>query len=386
MTVTVGLCWEALWNENENFNLAQKAYYISTELSDGDNKAAGLVRLGRLANKNGFFKQADSYFKNSKKYWDVLEHCVFYIVYYGDNFFKWGDFKNALVYFKKAYDISLKYPPSHQLNSCNESLLNLGLVYKATGDYDTAKKAFEESLKHDPDYVLAINEIKKMEALEEALDIANKIKIDHYIEYQLDELYQALHRTAIDDWNEIIVYETLREYLKKRPKNGLAWLWYGRALRDIGYSKESFKAFDEGLNVCGKEERNLIYFEIGRACEFYRTREEAENWYSKCFANGKIEVGWRWETRGKNLSVLCRFNEARKCFEKAFYCTDSSVEDDNLSYLSGLTFRAEENFIDAREAFQEAVDDNPKNKMAQSALDGLADIETTMEEVAAVRV
>lgn len=161
-------------------------------------------------------------------------------------------------------------------------------------------------------------------------------------------------------------------------------MWYGIVLKSTSRGEEAFKAFEEALRHSIPEIKTKIYIHIARACEIYRTRKEAEGWYSKSFVKREKITSGQWEERGENLSKLSRFDEERECFKKALESSDDSIEKNQIWYLLGLTYRAEENFNNAQPAFQTAIEENPNNKEVQSALRGLEGIEKTIEEVATI--
>lgn len=256
--------------------------------------------------------------------------------------------------------------------------MNIGLVHKSMGAYQESEAIFKNVVNDSK----ARHELDKIQCVGEASDIARKIRESHYRIDQVAELYLAIHESARDNWNEILIFETLKEYLKLNKDHGLAWIWYGRALRGLFHWRKAEKAFKKALEYCQEEIQGAIFVELGiNSCRGEAASVEADKWYAlACKVKGKDE-GFFWKNRGQNFLFLGRLDEANECFEKVYDCHWGSFEDDEILYFQGLVFRAKKDFIRARSYFKESLEDNPENSKSKKALNGLEGIEECIDIV-----
>ncbi|MFZ6742792.1 tetratricopeptide repeat protein [Undibacterium sp. JH2W] len=82
----------------------------------------------------------------------------------GENLVCLGEFDEAITCFETAQ--------LGEHNHKDEALYNLGLAYRAKGDYRKASICFEEAIQITPNYELAINALNGMKKLDEALKLA----------------------------------------------------------------------------------------------------------------------------------------------------------------------------------------------------------------------
>jgi len=370
--------------ETEQYFEAYKAYQSSAKLLDGNEKGRAYVRLGVLEKLFGRFEESEIYFNQASELSSQPDPSFW--VLFGATCLARGKYKEALSHFKRAHDLSKQSTDDIDHNLCDESCLNLGYVYRRLERYPEAIVAFKEALRCNPSYKRAKDELDIMEALEEALDISNKIKNRHYRDDQLEELYLALHHSADENWNPIIIYEALREYLKLKPGNGLAWVWYSKASRDLGRGNEAFEALDKAVKNCpiDLKLKLLPSLDIDRAmlCEIFKTREEAEKWYEIALKKVVNRNTVNWLRRGKNLAILGEFESASQCYEKALKCRPdiNYYPLDEVYSEMGIIARSWGKFKKAKNYFEESLEINPENIKAKNALEGLRGIEKTLEK------
>ncbi|HID99941.1 MAG TPA: tetratricopeptide repeat protein [Thiotrichaceae bacterium] len=197
-------------------------------------------------------------------------------------------------------------------------------------------------------------------------------------EQDLDEIYHSAREQFDKSDCEIHVVELLAPYLKKRPKQGPAWLLYGDALRIIGRAKQAMDALLTALELAPEKEKSYIYGRIGLLCQTHHSPAESEKWYKRATETETMPVAWLWILRAYNLTALEQYEKSLNCLQKA---TRLKSEERDEAFLNiALVFRAMGQYSQAIEALKQALEINPSYQEAQSVLNGLIGIEETIDK------
>lgn len=199
----------------------------------------------------------------------------------------------------------------------------------------------------------------------------------------LDTVYKLAKNEEHRKDRELHIIELLGPYLKKRPQHAYAWYLYGDSLRVIGRAKDALAAFKRALKLVPLEYKGTVYARMGMLCEEYRSPSEAKQWFNLATQTGQCEVGWIWIYKGGNLASLNEFEGALECYRNAL--TKEDVDKDEIFLNIGYVLRAMGNYTEAVASFREALKITPEYQEAQSALDGLVDIQKTIKVVAKIR-
>ncbi len=111
-----------------------------------------------------------------------------------------------------------------------------------------------------------------------------------------------------------VAAEVFEAYLRFRSDDGLAWFWFGNALRRVGRLEESVRAYIRAR--CYRPDDPYVLARLGIVlAELWRHVEAEEHFIiAGCRAP---DVIWIWETWAESLFRVGRFLEAREKLEIA---------------------------------------------------------------------
>jgi len=196
----------------------------------------------------------------------------------------------------------------------------------------------------------------------------------------LNEIFSLADIEADNEHRAIHVVELLQPYLQLRPNHGQAWFIYGECLRIVGRSDEAMDALLKALELAPEQTKSNIFGRIGFLCRQHNSPREAEKWFKQATENSKKPLGWSWILRGANLAIMGEYEKALDCYQEALDFED--IDRDEVFLNKGLVLRALKKYHEAKLAFQEALKVNPTYQEAQSNLEGLLDIEETLQKTA----
>lgn len=126
-------------NNKEKFlNLALNNYYLLSKMNPAD--IINYTQLGRIYDYKKNNKLAKEYFYRAI---NIEANNPFTNFYFGDYYFKRRDYKNALKYYKVAYNNG--YNKQYEIN------LRLAIIYEKLADLVNAKNFYEISYNIKPD-------------------------------------------------------------------------------------------------------------------------------------------------------------------------------------------------------------------------------------------
>ena len=196
----------------------------------------------------------------------------------------------------------------------------------------------------------------------------------------LDEIFSLSDKEANNDHRAAHVIELLQPYLQLRPNHGRAWFLYGECLRIVGRSQEAMEALLKALEWAPEQTKPNVLGRIGFLCRQHRSPAEAEKWFKLATEKSQKPPGWAWILRGANLAIMGEYEKALDCHQEALNFED--IDRDEVFLNMGLVLRAMKRYHEAILAFQEAPKLNPTYQEAQWNLEGLLDIEETLQKTA----
>ena len=194
----------------------------------------------------------------------------------------------------------------------------------------------------------------------------------------LDEIFSRSDKEADNDYRAAHVVELLQKYLQLRPNHGRAWFIYGECLRIVGRSHEAMDALLKALELAPEQTKSNILGRIGFLCRQHRSPIEAEKWFKLATEKPQKPIGWAWILRGANLAIMGEYEKALDCYQEAL--NFENIDKDEVFLNRGLVLRAMKRYNEARLAFKEALKLNPTYQEAQWNLEGLLDIEETLQK------
>jgi len=148
----------------------------------------------------------------------------------------------------------------------------------------------------------------------------------------------------------------------------------------LGRSQEAMDALLKALEFAPEQIKSTIFGRIGFLCRQHISPMEAEKWFKQATENTQKPIGWAWILRGANLAVMGEYERALDCYQEALNLEE--IDRDEVFLNIGLVLRAMKRYNEAILAFQEALKLNPTYQEAQWNLEGLLDIEETLQKTA----
>lgn len=180
---------------------------------------------------------------------------------------------------------------------------------------------------------------------------------------------------------DVHVVELLRVYLKFDSQRGLAWFYFGDALRHVGRLQEAEDALLKAVDLAPKGSRFTVYARFGMLMSKRGSPSDAEKWYRLATSEAGCP-GWIWGLRGANLLHTENYRLAKSCLETALTSEDVVTEEVFLNLA--LMECAQRRYEEARKHLNAALAIDPNYHEAKRVLQSLVGIEETIEIAALV--
>ena len=153
-------------------------------------------------------------------------------------------------------------------------------------------------------------------------------------------------------------------------------------MRILGDFDEAEVSFLKALEHAPPDKRFSIHTRLAMMYGDRGDYKKAEALYAKaCRSRDGRNLGWLWMLRGANLANTRRsFKRFERCFRAAM--TMSDVDIDEAYWNLGYVLRAQGQYMEAREAFEEVLRLEPKDRDAKKGLRSLKGIEEAMTKAA----
>ena len=157
-----GIALRELGRHNEGLSALTKAYELTPETHQG----FIAMQIGVLIKDYRSPKEASAWFEIGTKYLGPSSGWPWVIR--GENLVSMGEFDAAIACFKTAQ--------SGEHDQKDEALFNLGLVYRAVGDYEKAVLCLERAIQITPNYEDAIKALEGLKGLNETLKLTLELR------------------------------------------------------------------------------------------------------------------------------------------------------------------------------------------------------------------
>lgn len=169
-----------------------------------------------------------------------------------------------------------------------------------------------------------------------------------------------------------LTVELGKRYLAKYPDEAWALIFYGMALQTLARYREARTAYDQALPLLPPEEHERIFRQLGHLEEDQAHIPQAETWYREAIV-AKPHDATAYIYLGGMLAKNGRLDEAEECHRQGINCSDGCIEE---AYLNlGYVLRAKEQYLEALQAFREALARDPLDTATQEAI---ADMEQVL--------
>jgi tetratricopeptide (TPR) repeat protein len=123
---------------------ARLALGTALRKADETNRESVFYHIGHLYRDKGDYRRAETWYRRAVE----LRATTNNLVFLGACLARQGKYSEAKQFHQQAIDLNTENP--------DEAYFNLGLIFRAEGNYQEALKSFERAIEHDPDYALAI--------------------------------------------------------------------------------------------------------------------------------------------------------------------------------------------------------------------------------------
>jgi tetratricopeptide (TPR) repeat protein len=172
-------------------------------------------------------------------------------------------------------------------------------------------------------------------------------------------------RLADDRVQTAVVVELCRKHLRKFPKHGIAWLYYGMAQIDLHRYAAAEKAIRRALSLCPQNSLAIANMRMGHLFNVRGEYIEAARWYRKAVKLKPHDATYHIFL-ADNAFKFGFLKEAEKHFRTALKCSEGAVDEAYFN-LGGILL-GRRDYHGAIECYKEALKIDPKYKIAKERL------------------
>jgi tetratricopeptide (TPR) repeat protein len=173
-------------------------------------------------------------------------------------------------------------------------------------------------------------------------------------------------RLADDRGQTAVVVELCKKHLRKFPKHGPAWLWFGMSQISLARYAEAEKAIRRAITFCPKNKSHGSYAQMGHLFQAKGDFEQSALWYRKAIKHKPHDATYRIFL-GSNLFKRGLLKQSAVCYRRALKCSEGCLEEAYFN-LGGILL-GQRNYSEAIKCYQEALKIDPKYKIAKERLD-----------------
>jgi tetratricopeptide (TPR) repeat protein len=174
--------------------------------------------------------------------------------------------------------------------------------------------------------------------------------------------------------SDVHIVELLSVYVKFESQRGLAWFYFGDALRSVGRLREAEEALLKAMDLAPTG--STVYGHMGMLISKRGSPSDEEKWYRLATSEPGCP-GWIWALRGENLLRAENYRLAKSCLETAL--TSEDVPKEEVFLNLALMERAQRRYDEARKHINDALALDPNYDEANRVLKSLVGIEQTIE-------
>jgi tetratricopeptide (TPR) repeat protein len=171
---------------------------------------------------------------------------------------------------------------------------------------------------------------------------------------------------ADDRGQTAVVVELCKNHLRKFPKHGFAWLYYGMAQVDLARYSVAEKAIRRAISLCPPKGLPNAYLRMGHLFQAKGDHRQSSFWYRKA-ANQKPHDATYHIFLADNYFKHGFIKEAETYFRRALQSSEGHLEEAYFN-LGGILI-GKRKYLEAIECYQAALMIDPKYKIAKERLD-----------------
>jgi len=173
-------------------------------------------------------------------------------------------------------------------------------------------------------------------------------------------------RLADDRGQTAVVVELCKKHLRKFPKHGIAWLYYGMAQIDLARYKTADKAIRRAITLCPRKALPIAYSRMGHLFQANGDFKQAAIWYRKAVTQKPQDATYH-VFLASNTFKRGLLKQSAACYRRALKCSEGCLDEAYFN-LGGILL-GQRNYSEAIECYQEALKIDPKYKIAKERLD-----------------
>jgi tetratricopeptide (TPR) repeat protein len=173
-------------------------------------------------------------------------------------------------------------------------------------------------------------------------------------------------RLADDRGQAAVVVELCKKHLRKFPKHGLGWLYYGMAQIDLCRYAEAEKAIRRAIALCPQKALPIAYSRMGHLFHVKGDFKQAAFWYRKAVNQKPQDATWHIFL-ADNAFQHGLVKQAETYLRRALKCSEGSLDEAYFN-LGGILL-GKRKYPEAIECYREALKIDPKYRIAKKRLD-----------------
>ena len=173
-------------------------------------------------------------------------------------------------------------------------------------------------------------------------------------------------RLADDRGQVAVVVELCKKHLRKFPKDGPAWLYYGIGQVELARYSEAEKAIRRAIVFCPQKALPIAYSQMGHLFRAKGEFKQAVHWYRKALDRNPKDATYHIFL----ASIIFKrgaLKQSESYYRRALKCSEGCLDEAYLN-LGGILL-GQRNYSEAIKCYQEALKIDPKYKIAKERLD-----------------
>ena len=173
-------------------------------------------------------------------------------------------------------------------------------------------------------------------------------------------------RLADDRGQTAVVVELCKKHLRKFPKHGLAWLYFGMAQCDLAKYATAEKAICRAIMLCPPRALPFAYSEMGHLFQAKGDFKKAAFWYRKAVKRKPQDATYHIFL-ASNAFKGGFLKRSEAIYHRALKCSEGCLDEAYFN-LGGVLLGARK-YSEAIKCYEEALKIDPKYKIAKVRLD-----------------
>jgi tetratricopeptide (TPR) repeat protein len=184
----------------------------------------------------------------------------------------------------------------------------------------------------------------------------------------MDERLNGLEQIFLaDDRNQIaVMVELCRKHLRKYPKDGFAWLYYGMSQTSLARYASAEKAIRRGMRLYPPSASPNAFTQMGHLFRKKGDLRKAAFWHRKALARRPNDATYH-VFLGEIAFTRGLHKQAENHYRNALKCTEGCV--DEAYFNLGVILLGMRKYSEAIACYREALKIDPEYKIAKERLE-----------------